>query len=139
MLCSTRGVVAAQRRAFGSSKVLRELKPGARLSWGEVQAAQAMRTVSKVTPGKFFMVNFIAGEQSIMSIANRVNSVFIVGLGALVVMLFWGSAIKWSWLTSSAMVFGVVSMHYHMGNKGSVPLAALLVLAFIYKCHIEGN
>eukprot|EP01064_Diplonema_japonicum_P003015 TRINITY_DN1198_c1_g1_i1.p1 TRINITY_DN1198_c1_g1~~TRINITY_DN1198_c1_g1_i1.p1 ORF type:complete len:139 (+),score=25.36 TRINITY_DN1198_c1_g1_i1:48-464(+) len=137
MLCSTRTMAAGQRRFLGSSKVLRELVPGAKLSYGEVQASQAMRTVNKVTPGKFFMVNFIAGEQSIMSIANRVNSVFIVGAGAAVVMLYWGSAITWSWVTASALVFSAVSMHYHIGSKGSVPVAALLLLAFIYKCHIE--
>ena len=117
-----------QRRTLTRSRVLKRLISESRTSTQEVDAAQSMRTVSRVTPGKFFMVNFIAGEQSTISIANRVNSVIAVGAFALIVPLYGSSAIVYSWVVPTIGVFSVVSMHYHVGTKASV----YVIYLFIY-------
>eukprot|EP01061_Rhynchopus_euleeides_P042014 TRINITY_DN73411_c0_g1_i1.p2 TRINITY_DN73411_c0_g1~~TRINITY_DN73411_c0_g1_i1.p2 ORF type:complete len:152 (+),score=59.99 TRINITY_DN73411_c0_g1_i1:41-457(+) len=137
MLTTAGRVTMSQVRRFGCTRVLRELKPEGRLSPHEVEAAQAMRTVNRVTPGKTFMMNFIAGEQSIMSIANRVNSVFLVAAGAMVVSLLWGSALPASWVIPALSVYSAIFMYYHVGPKYTAPLALALLFIFFYKAHVE--
>ncbi|KAJ9460132.1 hypothetical protein DIPPA_11214 [Diplonema papillatum] len=129
--------LASQMRAFSQARVLRTLEPQSKWSTVEVDAAQAMRTVSKVTPGKLFMMNFISGEQSIMSITNRVNSIIILAMGGLYVMMVWGNGAGLSWMTPAAAVYGVVSLYYHIGPTYTIPLAVVLLALFAFKCHIE--
>ena len=91
-----------------------------RLTQHEIEAAQSQRTVNRVTPGKMFMINFIAGEQSVASIANRVNSVAVVAVGGLLLALLWGNPIEASWILPALGVYAPIFMHYHIGTKGSV-------------------
>eukprot|EP01060_Flectonema_neradi_P031459 TRINITY_DN4777_c4_g1_i1.p1 TRINITY_DN4777_c4_g1~~TRINITY_DN4777_c4_g1_i1.p1 ORF type:complete len:137 (+),score=13.71 TRINITY_DN4777_c4_g1_i1:61-471(+) len=128
-----------QRRNISCSRVLRKMIVESKISAQEVDAAQSMRTVNRVTPGKFFMFNFIAGEQSTISIANRVNSVIAVGAFALAVPLYGSSAIVYSWVVPTLGIFSVISMHYHVGTKASAPLAAVALLIFLFKCFVESE
>eukprot|EP00754_Rhynchopus_humris_P050233 Rhum_TRINITY_DN8855_c0_g1::Rhum_TRINITY_DN8855_c0_g1_i1::g.30206::m.30206 len=130
-------LVARQSRRFTATRSLCKQLESAPLSSAEIEASQHMRTVNRVTPGKMFMINFIAGEQSVMSIANRVNSIFLVAAAALVIPLIFGAHWQTSWVVPALGVYSVLTMYYHVGPKAATPTAIVVAALFLYFAHLE--
>jgi len=101
-----------------------------------ILAAQQQRTVSAVTPGKLFMLNWIAHEQSAASISNRVVSVGVLLGGGVLVGLYGVSLTSYGVIPMLLLfVFPSYFMYMHMGYTWQVAVPALL----LYLLMLFGN
>ncbi|KNH03764.1 hypothetical protein XU18_4840 [Perkinsela sp. CCAP 1560/4] len=117
--------VFAGRRDFTLSNVNPPVDPEEQ----NLLAQQTNRTISKSTPGKMFMLNYLSQEQSSASITNRIISVVVVLGGASWFALYGPTISSWSVLTTMLIViFPAFFVYVHMGYWQVFPLTALVAL-----------
>ena len=118
---------------FVSSLRFGGARPAVKVDSNPLIAAQQNRTVSAVTPGKAFMLSWIASEQSASSITNRVVSTATVIGGGLLITIYGTSITSYSVLTVLLLgVYPTYFLYLHLGYWQVIVAAAALYLFLLF-------